>query len=125
MNGDLEDFYNQSVSQIIQFITQFRESESSLCCYRVLESSNEQAVILTWVDYEKIYKLLGVLFNDLKTVIMTRMARDTNYSLDKIITETKRFMSHDDYISTLEKLIHLRLEGPDAYYDICSCNKCY
>ena len=124
MDENFENIYNRFLSQIIQFMTQLQDGDSTLCCNHVLESTNEHTTIMTWADYEKTYRLIGKILEDLKTVMLTRIARDTNYSLEKIITETKKFMSHDDYISTIEKLISLRFGGSDAYYDICNCDSC-
>ena len=77
---------------------------------------------MTWEDYQKIYGILGQLTKDLKTIMVTRIARDSN--AEQTMKEIKEFLAHEDYVDALEKMVKYRNGGLKSFYDFCDCGKC-
>ena len=48
---------------------------------------------------------------------LVKIARDTNYKVSEVLQGSKKFMSHDDYLDTVEKTIYFCLGGFDCYID--------
>ena len=79
---------------------------------------------MSWENYQKLYCSLEKLSEDIKKVILTKIARDTNYKVGEVLQESKKFMSTKDYQDIVEKTIYFRLGGFDCYIDICECGEC-
>ena len=79
---------------------------------------------MTWEDYQKIYGILGQLTKDLKTIMVTKLAHDSKYNAEQTILEIKEFLTHEDYVDALEKMVKYQNGGSKSFYDFCNCGKC-
>ena len=127
-NSEPKNFYNLLLSQILQVMMKLQEGDKNwVCCNRVIAqvSENAKMPLMTWEDYQKIYGILGQLMKDLKTVMITHISRDMKYRVETTMKELKGFLSHEDYVEALEKMVKYRNGGPKAFYDVCTCGKCF
>ena len=122
----LQNFYNLLMSQLLQFLLQLHDGDENIgCCKRILELIGETAVDISWTDYKRTYDLVDQVCTELKNILLTIIARNTDYSIHTCMKEAKKFMTCEDYIDTIERSVYYRNGGPKAFYDICSCNRCY
>ena len=95
------DNYNKSLSKILKVLTE--QKHDQLCCKRIFDMWHSGD--MSWENYHKLYSSLEKLTEDLKNVILTKIARDINYKVSEVLQGSKKFMSHDDYLDTVEKTI--------------------
>lgn len=107
----LRDFYNFILSQLLYFLLQLQEGEKTVvCCKEILELLESCKMSVDWLQYKKAYELLDQVTADLKTLLLTTISCDENYSIHETVNESKYFMTQGDYIDVLEKLLYFRCD---------------
>ena len=119
------NFYDLLLSELLQFVLKLHTGDKNMGCRKhILELMGKHTSNTSWTEYKKAYELLENISSELKSILLTAIACNMDYTSHVTMRETKKFMSHEDYVETLEKMNDFHCNESKMNDNICQCDSC-